>query len=119
MDTPLSLEQADNAFVRLLLERANYETELYDFLVSPLIVVPQTNSSFWDPVVVCLNQDQLQLASVATTCELTECAICITDRQVFKKVKCCNQLICTQCANDWFIKSVYCPYCKRDLRELI
>ena len=30
MDTPLSLEQADNAFVRLLLERANYETELYD-----------------------------------------------------------------------------------------
>ena len=111
-------QELDNEYVRVLIERNQFEQQLYDFLVSPMLL-PQQDSSFWDPVVVNLDPPTLQQVSIETIKEPTECSICITDRTAFKRVKCCNQLICNECAVQWFNKSVYCPYCKQDLRELI
>ena len=114
-----SQDVMDRTLTMLILERARYESDLYDFLVGPLIQ-PTQESSFWDPVIVNLNQEQIQSVCIMETLDqLTECSICITDRELFKRVKCCKQLICIDCADNWFNKSVFCPYCKKDLRELI
>ena len=47
-----------------------------------------------------------------------KCIICNNNQTQFKKVACCNNLICNNCAKNWFLnESVYCPYCKFDQRN--
>ena len=69
--------------------------------------------SFWDPVVVSLS-DELINSGIIDLSE--ECSICTNNNTYFKKLPCCNNIICKECNNSWFNLSVYCPYCKHDLR---
>lgn len=111
-----------NTMYALIAERNQYENHLYDYLSSDTILDFQVNEvnevneippSFWDPVKVTLkNLDPFESIE-----ELLECTICTDQCNHFKKVGCCKNLICNDCAKNWFLKeSVYCPYCKADQR---
>jgi hypothetical protein len=78
-----------------------------------------TSDSFWDPVVVNLSPEQINLIPETHYDDLTECIICTNDENNFKNVSCCNNKICKNCTETWFNKSVYCPFCKRDQRETV
>jgi hypothetical protein len=75
---------------------------------------PEIDESFWDPVIVSLPDELIN--SDIITIELQECTICNNNNTYFKKLSCCNNLICVECNITWFNLSVYCPYCKHDLR---
>ena len=111
--TEISQERSN--YERLARERTEYENYIYDILVNPIIIIPDESDTFWDPVVVSLN-DIEKLETVV--CENIECLICTEKCNIFKKVICCNNKICLECANNWFEKSVYCPFCKHDQREM-
>ena len=102
-----------NAMDRLILDRYNFENEMYDFLINTIEI--DTDNSFWDPVKVTLNNiDNIENVKV----DLSECIICNSNQTHFKKVSCCNNLICNNCATNWFLnESFYCPYCKFDQRN--
>jgi len=103
-----------NNFQRIIEERNAFEDYIYDILVNPIIIIPHESDSFWDPVVVSLNNlDELE----TVVCEKIECLICTDKYDTFKKVKCCNNKICLDCASNWFERSVFCPFCKHDQRE--
>jgi len=76
-----------------------------------------SEDSFWEPVIVCLTQQQIDSLETII-CEQQECYICKEDSTIFKKVLCCNNKICTDCTTNWFNRSVYCPFCKGDQRNL-
>lgn len=102
-------------FQNLLLERQYFENRVYDYLVtSPFLFVPE---HFWDPVKVSLTDEQIN-----TFVELNqedECIICTTNHNTFRELKCCKNKLCIECTNKWFHESVKCPFCVKDLRELI
>ena len=106
----------EEIFRDLLNERNTYEQELYDFLINPLILIPQ-DDPFWDPVVVSLNDSQINELKVVE--KEAECLICTNVSLNFKKVNCCNNDICSDCIFTWFSKSVKCPFCKQDLRDFV
>ena len=124
-------EQEENpsqrTYEQLLVERYDYEEHLYNtlighsngiyFFTSFITEVPEQSSSFWDPVVVCLNDSQIE--QLETIEEQKECFICKENASLFKKVVCCNNHICTDCTTNWFKKSVFCPFCKHDQREAV
>jgi hypothetical protein len=95
----------------LLLERQRYEDEIYDLLVAPLNFIPE---SFWEPVRISFDINHLTDNYI-----YNECSICVSNTNHFKIMKCCNQLMCAKCSENWFKLSVMCPYCNRDLREFI
>ena len=101
------------AFERLLLERTQFELQVYDFLVDPVLQVP---NEFWDPVIVKLPDTTIE--QIEQIEQIEECIICTTEQSVFKKLKCCDHQICKNCFKNWFDISVKCPFCKFDLREL-
>jgi hypothetical protein len=118
----------------LLRERQEYENQLYDYLVpinngrvnvayfiySDSDTDSETlneNDSFWDPVIVNLSESEIN-SIPDVCCQEMECNICTDHKTNFKMVKCCNNKICTECIETWFNKSVYCPYCKQDQREI-
>jgi hypothetical protein len=68
---------------------------------------PRRNSEMLD------NLDELE----TIVCEKIECLICTDKFDTFKKVKCCSNKICLDCASNWFERSVFCPFCKHDQRE--
>ena len=102
-----------NALEILILERDEFETFLYDLLVDPVVLDVPDN--FWDPVPISLNISQIH--DIPDIIETQECIICYENHLNFKKVRCCNNLICNSCAYEWFSSSVKCPYCKYDLRK--
>jgi hypothetical protein len=117
--------------------RNNFENEMYDYLASstsfngiffiyqnvlnvdPNVlnvdqnVMISVNDDFWDPVVVSYdNIDQLEEVH-----QQDQCFICTEDKCLFKKLKCCSQILCVECCQEWFGRSVKCPYCYQDLRD--
>ena len=109
-------ENVEDLFYITLVNRNQFESELYDFLVNPMALIPQ-DSSFWDPVVVSLNEYQIE--QIENIEKEADCFICTNNFSNFKQVPCCSKLICEDCTEIWFCKSVKCPYCKQDLREFI
>ena len=112
------------SFEELLEEREEFENFLYDTLIgnhlfTPFIIeeLPNEDSPFWDPVVVCLTHQQIN--NLETINQYTECLICTEKQNFFKKVGCCNNKMCEDCTYDWFKVSVFCPFCKRDQREVV
>jgi hypothetical protein len=100
----------------LIRSRREFENRIYDFLVSPLYILP--DESFWEPVHVSLTQEQID-SLPEIQIENHECNICKETLFIFNKLVCCNQVMCIGCSDEWFNRSVYCPYCKQDLREKI
>jgi hypothetical protein len=110
--------------------RNNFENEMYDYLASSTsfngiffiyqnvlnvdqsVMIP-VNDDFWDPVVVSYDSvDQLEEVPLQD-----QCFICTEDKCLFKKMKCCSQNLCVECCQEWFGRSVKCPYCYQDLRD--
>ena len=97
-------------YLNLIDERQDYEDILYDLLITPL----NLDSTFWDPVIVCLTEIQINNFKIIN-CEC-ECIICKYDKDSFRNLSCCNHDICNDCIKDWFSISVFCPFCKKDQR---
>jgi hypothetical protein len=96
----------------LIHEREIFENDLYNTLVTPLII-PE---DFWEPVIVCLTDEQIEEMQNITKEEM--CFICNEITKDFKILKCCNKDMCIDCTYNWFNRSVYCPFCKFDQRTL-
>jgi len=104
-------EQLQEQFQRMIQERNQFQNELYDFLVNPLILnVPE---DFWEPVTVKFDKVH-ELEDIIGE---NECTICLENHLNFKKTSCCGQKICNGCCFKWFETSVRCPYCSQDIRE--
>jgi hypothetical protein len=120
---------------RLIDERRAFENELYDYLLNNTVLVYVQDSeseteqdsfwdtvvvpdSFWDPVVVSLSTQEMELLETIE-CVTCECIICAEIQDSFKRVKCCKKSFCSECAQNWFSVSVFCPFCKHDQRNLI
>lgn len=72
---------------------------------------------FWDPVTISLPEDEQQLLKRKLLKQ--DCIICNEEVYNFRILPCCNNDLCVDCVNTWFNKSVKCPYCNQDIRELI
>ena len=124
------IEQPDNYFRNYLSERTRFENEMYDHLISSTtfngIFFVYTNvieteiengtypdDTFWDPVVV--SYDKVEL--LENVDESSNCSVCTEDQESFKRLKCCSQKLCIGCCEEWFGRSVKCPYCYQDLRD--
>ena len=135
-------------FEEFVNERNRFEENLYDFLIpfsAGSITISNLNSylnqdpdddlsrfnriifryielnendSFWDPVVVNLSSQEIENFKEIHECN-KECIICNELKNTFKIVNCCNNKICNECTNNWFNRSVYCPFCKSDQRNTV
>ena len=101
-------------FEQLILERAEFEYQLYDFLVDPLIFIPD---EFWEPVLVNLTKQQIDL--LKNKLNEDECNICTIICSSFKLLECCGKEMCIDCSINWFNRSTKCPFCNHDIRTLI
>jgi len=78
---------------------------------------PFIDHSFWDPVKVTLSEnDIIKLKDLFYT---DDCIICSENVNYFKEMPCCKTRLCFMCTNKWFNESVHCPFCKKDIREII
>ena len=110
-ENPLDRVDLLESVEQLILERNSFELMIFDYLVEPTIP-----DDFWDPVVVCLSKehiDSLEQLEINDTC-----FICTMESNLFRKMHCCNKEICNECVYKWFEKSVKCPFCMQDLREV-
>jgi hypothetical protein len=91
-----------------------FEQRVFIFLTHPFQYIPE---DFWEPVVVSLNQSQLELLK-SKLCKKS-CIICTEEVYNFKVLPCCKNDTCKECTINWFAKSTKCPYCKQDVRDFI
>lgn len=86
--------------------------DLLDHLInSEYTFIPD---DFWDPVKVILNENEIN--SLKLSNEKNECVICSDNKESFREMSCCKNKMCEECTEKWFNESVYCPYCKSDIR---
>ena len=90
--------------------RTFLELLLVEYLISSL-------NDFWEPVKVVLSESELNTFKIINSHD--ECTICYESCLKFNEMTCCKNKICTNCTKDWFNRSVYCPYCKQDLRDYL
>jgi len=77
----------------------------------------EPDSDFWDPVIVSIPDSQIaQFEEIIIS---DECLICTCEFNKFKKLPCCKKYICNNCSYKCFGQCVKCPFCKKDIRELI
>lgn len=109
----LNLDELDARLVELIRERADFEFQLYDYLiitnVNPFIIP----DSFWESVKV----EFAGVKDLEDTIGEDICFICTEKHLNFKKVTCCKQKLCNGCCYQWFKESVKCPFCFQDIRE--
>ena len=96
-------------------ERDEFEQQLYDFLVEP-INLPEIPDDFWEPVIVNLSKQQINL--LKNKLNEDECNICASICNSFKLLECCGKEMCINCSVNWFNRSIKCPFCNYDLRNL-
>ena len=101
-------------YLNALIERSDYELQMYDYLVDTLILVPET---FWEPVKVSLTDEQI--AAFKENNVSDECPICFEEKTLFISLNCCSQQMCKDCCKKVFKENVKCPYCNHDQRELV
>lgn len=87
------------------------EFMLLEFLSATFILMP---FDFWEPVKVSLSNSQIN--NLVNLNIFEDCTICCDYQSKFKEMSCCKNKICISCTKKWFNESVYCPYCKQDLR---
>lgn len=81
-------------------------------------------ANFMDPVVVRPTRDQIAAATdviVLDEALETNCAICqdrMEAQNPTRKIRACGHSFHTECIDTWFERSVSCPVCRHDIREL-
>lgn len=94
------------------------------YIGTQAFVIPETtfdeplpdDGEFWEPVKVTLDKSQLKFDKGSTY----TCGICMGRKRVRYTLRCCEGDICKYCSINWFTsESVCCPYCRKDLRELL
>lgn len=103
----INREELERNLIGLLLDNINSGD--INFMNS--VSIPD---DFWEPVNVGLKHE----LKTETYDSVYECLICCCEKKSFKKIECCNNKICIECCSHWFEKSVYCPFCKKDLRQI-
>ena len=100
--------------------RDTFEDMLYLMLtdLDYSINADSVSDSFWDPVIVRLDEEVILDIPITSFCKGEECTICTSKFFHFKQMPCCNNTMCCTCSLTWFRKSVFCPYCKSDIREI-
>ena len=94
------------------MEQELIEFMLFEFLSTAFNLIPL---NFWEPVKVSLNNSQIDDLNNIKIIE--ECLICYETCSKFKEMSCCKNKICISCTKKWFNnESVFCPFCKHDLR---
>ena len=97
------------------LNNLNFDsTVIFDYLISPIFFY---NDTFWENIPVGLEDDTIDLLKNVVKNE--NCIICTNKFNDFKELWCCSQIMCIGCSHKWFRTSVYCPFCKNDMRETI
>ena len=104
-------QEHNDSLQSLISERNRFESEIYDFLVAPLLLFQE--DSFWEPVKVGYKN----VKNLPDHIGQDTCVICTDQHLNFKSLVCCNQKMCNGCCYQWFEGSVKCPYCFQDLRE--
>jgi hypothetical protein len=99
--------------------RDTFEDMLYLMLtdLDYSINSPDQDDSFWDPVIVRLDEDLIEDIPITSFHKGEDCTICTLRFFHLKQLPCCNNTMCTSCSVTWFRRSVFCPYCKGDIRE--
>ncbi len=134
-------QQADElSFIRTTIPvtpaGANTHTILVDLLSSFLSPEPAASlgaaaaapaplwTSFRQPVVVRPSLETInrttQLVSGTSIPAESNCAICqdrIEQSDTARKIVACQHLYHQHCIDRWFLRSVYCPTCRHDIRE--
>ena len=90
------------------INRIILENMLLEYLIPP---------DFWDPVKVSLSNKEIQ--SIQSLPVTDDCSICFESQDNFKFLYCCRNKLCDSCTVSWFNESVFCPYCKADLRDIL
>ena len=95
-------------------EIEEWERQLFD-LIRERVFIESIPDDFWEPIKITTGIENFNFID-----ENWECFICREDRTKKTQMKCCKQSLCYSCAENWFNKeSVNCPFCKKDIRELI
>jgi len=108
-------EQTEDTEYSYSNESGPFHENLFSFLVGP--VVYYSFETFFENVKVNLTNDEID--NIKNITKLDNCIICHSNFLDFKKLECCNQIMCIGCSFKWFKESVYCPFCKNDMRSLI
>lgn len=81
-----------------------------------------TTNSFFEPVVVALTPQQIQVRTRAINVSENSQEICCICQDALRtsascSIEGCGHTLHRSCANQWFSMSVRCPVCRADLRE--
>lgn len=103
----------------------HFQDAVSRYLQIPPIVMylqetPMESEDFWEPVKVTVSEEVFRLIFRFKRCSV-ECPLCCeTEKGRRTSLPCCDAKICKECAERWFTKeSVFCPYCRKDIRETV
>lgn len=95
-------------------DQEEWERQLFD-LIRERVFIESIPDDFWEPVKITTEIENFNFIN-----ENWECHICREERNKKTQLKCCKQNICDYCVENWFNKeSIHCPFCKKDIREII
>lgn len=110
-------------FERILLDhlrRDHIEVQSFinvgNFINDHRLEYQEIPDDFWEPVKVGL--DKIYIDNFEILHSNCDCFICTNYVDYVIILPCCNKEMCITCINRWFKESVFCPYCKTDIREL-
>ena len=66
---------------------------------------------------ISLTKEQIETMKDIT--KNNDCFICNEQVEKFKILPCCHKDMCINCTDNWFNRSVFCPFCKSDQRNFI
>jgi len=72
---------------------------------------------FWEPVKVNLPEYYIDNFEYIKNENISECFICAQNVYNIYILPCCDKDMCKECVYRWFGESVFCPYCKADIRD--
>ena len=111
-----------NTAVILGLVRSYMAVESPLYSVRYNVTVPNTLPPGWnDPVVVHATSEQISAATESTSPDddAGNCAICQENLTgTVTRIRHCGHSFHPNCISEWFTRSVHCPNCRHDIREM-
>ena len=124
---PHTVPQRDSAQIlaRTLFAALNTATPTYEFMTAPNYDIDMVRTIYRmpDPVVVHPTAEQITAGTQIEIVDADEeiCTIC-QDRMApgseARAIRVCDHRFHTECIDTWFQRSVICPTCRHDVRDL-